>query len=191
VAYAARIFVALGGHVERYGDRNPSAYGLQLVLQQELSEVPGPRPGPNGSRTVSGSCSTCGIFTRCSPSPTSAVIAFEIRTVVYDILFLATWETLRTITADPAHLGAEIGFLTVLHPLGQKLMHPPHLHGLMNGGGIAPDGESWGVLAGWGFSLPDRVLSRLFRGLHPRSTILQVARAIVGRSKRDKCPYRA
>ena len=53
-------------------------------------------------------------------SPTSAVIAFEIRTVVYDILFLATWETLRTITADPAHLGAEIGFLTVLHPLGQE-----------------------------------------------------------------------
>jgi hypothetical protein len=65
----------------------------------------------------------------------------------------------------------------VLNPWGQKLMQPPHLHGLLPGGGIAPD-ENWGPSRA-GFFLPVRVLSRLFRGLHPRSTIQEVARAIM------------
>jgi hypothetical protein len=71
------------------------------------------------------------------------VIAFQNQTVVYDILFRAASETLRTIAADPKHLGAEIGFLGVLHTWGQSLTHHPHLHFLVPGGGIAPDGESW------------------------------------------------
>ena len=72
-----------------------------------------------------------------------AVIAFQNKRVVYDILFRAAAETLRTIAADPAHLGAEIGFLSVLHTWGQNLLHHPHLHCLVPGGGISPDGERW------------------------------------------------
>jgi len=93
-----------------------------------------------------------------------AAIAFQNKPVVYDILFRAAAETLRTIAADPAHLGAEIGFLAVLHSWGQNLMHHPHLHCLVPGGGISPDGSRW-IACRRGFFLPVRVLSRLFRGL--------------------------
>jgi Putative transposase/Transposase zinc-binding domain len=93
-----------------------------------------------------------------------ATIAFQNKVVVYDILFRAAAETLRTIAADPAHLGAEIGFLAVLHTWGQNLLHHPHLHCLVPGGGIAPDGSRW-IACRPGFFLPVRVLSRLFRGL--------------------------
>jgi hypothetical protein len=90
-------------------------------------------------------------------------IAFQNQTVVYDILFRAASETLRTIAADPQHLGAEIGFLAVLHTWGQALTHHPHLHFLVPGGGIAPDGKSW-IPCRKGFLLPVQVLSCLFRG---------------------------
>ena len=69
------------------------------------------------------------------------VIALQNQTVVLDLLFRAASETLRTIAADPEHLGAEIGFLAVLHSWGQSLTHHPHLHFLVPGGGIAPDGK--------------------------------------------------
>ena len=93
-----------------------------------------------------------------------AVIAFQNKPAVYDILFRAAAETLRTIAADPAHLGAEIGFVSVLHTWGQNLLHHPHLHCLVPGGGISPGGSQW-VACRPGFFLPVRVLSRLFRGL--------------------------
>ncbi len=93
-----------------------------------------------------------------------AAIAFQNKPAVYDILFRAAAETLRTIAADPRHLGAEIGFLAVLHSWGQNLSHHPHLHCLVPGGGIAPDGGSW-IACRPGFFLPVRVLSRLFRRL--------------------------
>src|SRR4051812_31150113 len=93
-----------------------------------------------------------------------AVIAFQNKPAVYDILFRTAAETLRRIAADPTHLGAEIGFLGVLHTWGQNLLHPPHLHCLVPGGGIPPDGTRW-VACRRNFFLPVRVLSRLFRGL--------------------------
>jgi hypothetical protein len=93
-----------------------------------------------------------------------AVIAFQNKQTVYDILFRAASETLRTIAADPEHLGAEIGFFGVLHTWSQNLLHHPHLHFLVPGGGLSLDGERW-VACRPGFFLPVRVLSRLFRGL--------------------------
>ena len=93
-----------------------------------------------------------------------ATVAFQNQTVVYDVLFRAASETLHTIAADPKHLGAEIGFLAVLHTWGQNLLHHPHLHCLVPGGGIAPDGRRW-ISCRPGFFLPVRVLSRMFRGL--------------------------
>lgn len=72
-----------------------------------------------------------------------AAIAYQNKAVVYDILFRATAETLRTIGADPKHLGAEIGFIAILHTWGQNLMHHPHLHCVVPGGGLTPNGERW------------------------------------------------
>jgi hypothetical protein len=97
------------------------------------------------------------------PGPIAA-IALQNRRLVYDLLFHASAETLRTIAADPQHLGAEIGFLSILHTWGQNLLHHPHVHCVVPGGGIAPDGERW-IGCRPGFFLPVRVLSRLFRRL--------------------------
>ena len=93
-----------------------------------------------------------------------AAIAYQNKAVVYDILFHATAETLRTIAADPKHLGAEIGFIAILHTWGQNLLHHPHLHCVVPGGGLSADGERW-ISCRPGFFLPVRVLSRLFRRL--------------------------
>jgi hypothetical protein len=93
-----------------------------------------------------------------------AVIACQNKAAVYDILFRAAAETLRTIAADPAHLGAEIGFLAILHTWGQNLLHHPHLHCVVPGGGLSSDGTRW-IACRPGFFLPVRVLSRLFRRL--------------------------
>jgi hypothetical protein len=93
-----------------------------------------------------------------------AGIAFYNRRAVYDILFRTTAQTLTTIARDPQHLGAEIGFFAVLHTWGQNLLHHPHLHCVVPGGGLSPDGEHW-MSCLPGFFLPVRVLSRLFRRL--------------------------
>ena len=93
-----------------------------------------------------------------------APLAYQNKKVVYAILFRAAAETLRTIAADPQHLGAEIGFFAVLHTWGQNLHHHPHLHCVVAGGGLSPDGQRW-ISCRPGFFLPVRVLSRLFRRL--------------------------
>ena len=93
-----------------------------------------------------------------------AAIAWQNKNVVYGILFRATAETLRTIAADPRHLGAEIGFFAVLHSWGSNLSHHPHLHCVVPGGGVSSDGSRW-ISSRPGFFLPVRVLSRLFRRL--------------------------
>jgi integrase/recombinase XerD len=79
-------------------------------------------------------------------------------------LFRATAETLSTIAADPEHLGAEIGFFAVLHTWGQNLLFHPHLHCVVPGGGVSPDGSRW-IPCRPRFFLPVRVLSCLFRRL--------------------------
>ena len=93
-----------------------------------------------------------------------AVIAKQNKATVYTILFRAVAETLRTIAADPKHLGAAIGFFAVLHTWGQTLVHHPHLHCVVPGGGLSLDGTRW-IACRPGFLLPVRVLSRLFRRL--------------------------
>jgi Putative transposase/Transposase zinc-binding domain len=93
-----------------------------------------------------------------------AAIAYQNKELVYGILFRATVETLSTIAADPKHLGAEIGFFAILHTWGQNLLHHPHLHCVVPGGGISPDGTRW-IRCRPRFFLPIRVLSRLFRRL--------------------------
>jgi predicted Zn-ribbon and HTH transcriptional regulator len=91
-----------------------------------------------------------------------ADIAYQNKAVIYDLLFKASAETLITIAADPEHLGARVGILSVLHTWGSALTHHPHVHMIVPGGGISLDGSSW-VTCRPGFFLPVRVLSRLFR----------------------------
>jgi hypothetical protein len=95
------------------------------------------------------------------PAPI-ADIAYQNKAVVYGLLFDVAAETLMRIAADPRHLGASIGATLVLHTWGSALTHHPHVHGIVPGGGLAPDGKSW-IACRPGFFLSVRVLSRLFR----------------------------
>src|SRR6516162_10890067 len=93
-----------------------------------------------------------------------ATIAYQNKRELYGILFKATAQTLLTIATDPKHLGAEIGFFAVLHTWGQNLLHHPHLHCVVTGGGLSADGSQW-ISCRAEFFLPVGVLSRLFRRL--------------------------
>lgn len=93
-----------------------------------------------------------------------ADIAFQNPAVVYNILFKAASETLLTIAADPKHLGVRTALTAVLHTWGSAMTHHPHLHCIVPGGGLSPDGKKW-ISCRKGFFLPVRVLSRLFRRL--------------------------
>ncbi len=93
-----------------------------------------------------------------------ADIAYQNKAVIYDLLFKAAAETLLTIAADPKHLGARIGIVSVLHTWGSAMTHHPHMHMIVPGGGLSPDGQSW-ISCKPGFFLPVRVLSALFRRL--------------------------
>ena len=93
-----------------------------------------------------------------------ATIAYHNKRELYGILFRAAADTLLAIAADPKHLGAEIGLFAVLHTWGSNLLHHPHLHCVVPGGGLSPDGTEW-ISCRAGFFLPVRVLSHLFRRL--------------------------
>jgi len=93
-----------------------------------------------------------------------APLALQNKKAVYDILFRTASQTLLRIGADRKHLGAQLGFMAVLHTWGQTLTHHPHLHCVVPGGGLALDAERW-IPCKQGFFLPVRVLSRLFRRL--------------------------
>jgi hypothetical protein len=93
-----------------------------------------------------------------------ALVAFQNKAVVYDLLFQAASETMLRIAADPRHLGARIGITAVLHTWGSALTHHPHVHMVVPGGGISLDGQRW-VPSRPAFLLPVRVLGKLFRGV--------------------------
>jgi hypothetical protein len=93
-----------------------------------------------------------------------ANIAYQNKAMIYDLLFKASSETLLTIAADPKHLAARIGILSVLHTWGSAMTHHPHVHMIVPGGGFSLDAKSW-VSCRPRFFLPVRVLSRLFRRL--------------------------
>ncbi len=93
-----------------------------------------------------------------------ADIAYQNKRVIYAILFKASAEATITIASDPKHLGARIGITAVLHTWGSAMTHHPHVHMIVPGGGLAPDGQAW-LSCRPHFFLPVRVLSRLFRRL--------------------------
>ena len=93
-----------------------------------------------------------------------ADIALQNKAAIYDLLFRTASQTMLTIAADPRHLGARIGITAVLHSWGSALLHHPHIHMIVPGGGISLDGERW-VSSRPAFLLPVRVLGKLFRRL--------------------------
>jgi hypothetical protein len=93
-----------------------------------------------------------------------ADLAWSNKAVVYDLLFKAAAETTLTLAADPKHLGARIGLTAVLHTWGSAMTHHPHVHMIVPGGGLSPDGTRW-IACRPNFFLPVRILSKLFRRL--------------------------
>jgi hypothetical protein len=94
---------------------------------------------------------------------TLSSLALHNKKLIYTLLFRASAATLLEIAADPKHLGAEIGFFSILHTWGQNLLHHPHLHCVIPAGGLSPDCKVW-VRPKYRFFLPCGVLSRVFRG---------------------------
>jgi hypothetical protein len=92
-----------------------------------------------------------------------APLVLHNKKLLYTLLFRASAATLLEIAADPKHLGAEIGFLSVLHTWGQNLLHHPHVHCVIPAGGLSPNHKAW-VRPRYRFFLPVKVLSRVFRG---------------------------
>jgi hypothetical protein len=90
-------------------------------------------------------------------------LALRNQNVLYSILFKAVSETLKELAADPKYLAAEVGFIAILHTWSQTLMDHPHLHCIVTGGGLSPDGKKW-IPCKKDFFIPVKVLSRLFRG---------------------------
>lgn len=93
-----------------------------------------------------------------------AHIAYWNKRAVYGLLFRASAETVMTIATDPKRMGAQVGMTSVLHTWGSAMTHHPHIHMIVPGGGLSPDGTRW-IACKPGFFLHVRVLSRLFRRL--------------------------
>ena len=91
------------------------------------------------------------------------VLALDNPRVFYDLLFSASAQTLLQVAKDPKHLGAEIGWISILHTWGQNLLLHPHIHCVIPSGGLSPDHSRW-VRPRYPFLLPVKVLSRVFRG---------------------------
>jgi len=92
-----------------------------------------------------------------------APLALQNKRLIYNLLFHTRAATLLEIARDPRHLGAEIGFFSVLHTWDQRLQHHPHVHCVLAAGGLAPDHSRW-ISSCHSFFLPIKVLSRIFRG---------------------------
>ena len=91
------------------------------------------------------------------------VLALDNARLFYDLLFTASAQTLLEIAADPKHLGAEIGVISILHTWGQNLLLHPHIHCAIPAGGLSPDHRRW-IRPRYPFFLPVKILSRVFRG---------------------------
>jgi hypothetical protein len=96
------------------------------------------------------------------PEPLKPVM-LQNQQLMYGLLFRAVSQTLLEIAADPRRLGAQVGFLAVLHTWSQNLLHHPHIHCVVPAGGIAPDGSRW-IHCRPKFFLPVKVLGKMFRG---------------------------
>ena len=155
---------ALGGHIERCADCGLIRVAYNSCRNRHCPKCQGPARAAWVAERQAELLPVPYFHVVFTLPASAAEIAFQNKAAVYAILFKAAAETLTTIAADPRHLGAEIGFIGVLHTWGQNLQHHPHVHCLVPGGGLSLDGTRW-VSCRPSFFLPVRVLSRLFRRL--------------------------
>jgi hypothetical protein len=155
---------ALGGHVERCGDCGTERIAYNSCRNRHCPKCQGVA-ARNWLAAREADLLEVPYFHVVFTLPAEiAAIAYQNKAVVYDALFRASSEALMTIAADPSHLGARIGVTAVLHTWGSAMTHHPHVHMIVPGGGLSPDGERW-IACRPGFLLPVKVLSRLFRRL--------------------------
>ncbi len=155
---------ALGGHVERCQDCGHSRIAYNSCRNRHCPKCQG-AAARDWLAAREADLLPVGYFHLVFTLPAEiAPIAYQNKTVVYDLLFRSAAETLLTIAADHKYLGARIGFTAVLHTWGSAMTHHPHLHMIVPGGGISLDGARW-IQCRPGFLVPVRVLSRLFRRL--------------------------
>ena len=155
---------ALGGHVERCGDCGHTRISYNSCRNRHCPKCQG-AAARDWLAAREADLLPVGYFHVVFTLPAEiAPIAYQNKTVVYDLLFRTAAETLLTIAADPKHLGARIGATAVLHSWGATMTHHPHVHMIVPGGGISLDGTRW-IRCRPGFLLPVEVLSRLFRRL--------------------------
>ena len=155
---------ALGGHVARCEDCDHTVIAFNSCRDRHCPKCQA-TAARNWLADREAELLPVGYFHLVFTLPKSiADIAYQNKAVIYDLLFKVSAETMLTIAADPKHLGAKVGFTSVLHSWGSAMTHHPHIHMIVPGGGIAMDGSKW-VPCRPNFFLPVRVLSRLFRGL--------------------------
>ena len=152
---------ALGGHVEVCSDCGHQRIAYNSCRNRHCPRCQG-AAARNWLEAQEANLLPVGYFHVVFTLPTEiADIAFQNKALVYDLLFKAASQTMLTIAADLRHLGARIGITAVLHTWGSAMTHHPHIHMIVPGGGINPDGQ-W-VSSRPAFLLPVRVLGALFR----------------------------
>ncbi len=155
---------ALGGHVARCDDCHHTAIAYNSCRNRHCPKCQG-AAARDWLEARQSELLPVGYFhiVFTLPAPIAA-IAYHNKRVIYDLLFKVSSETMLTIAADPKHLGAKIGIISVLHTWGSAMTHHPHVHMIVPGGGLSDDGEHW-ITCRPSFFLPVFVLSRLFRRL--------------------------
>jgi Putative transposase/Transposase zinc-binding domain len=155
---------ALGGHVARCGDCAHTVVAFNSCRNRHCPKCQG-SAARKWLAEREAELLDVGYFHLVFTLPAPAAdIAWQNKAVVYDLLFKAAAETTLTIAADARHLGARIGITAVLHTWGSAMTHHPHIHMIVPGGGLSPDGTRW-IACRPRFFLSVRVLSRLFRRL--------------------------
>ncbi len=155
---------ALGGHVARCEDCNHTAIAYNSCRNRHCPKCQG-NAARDWLEARQAELLPVPYFHIVFTLPAAiADIAYQNKRVIYNLLFKASAETLTTIAADPKHMGAKIGIISVLHTWGSAMTHHPHVHMIVPGGGRSLDGRRW-ITRKPGFFLPVLVLSRLFRRL--------------------------
>ena len=154
---------ALGGHVDRCGSCGHERISYNSCRDRHCPKCQGSQRAKWVAQRVE----------RLLPVPYFHVVftvpselgplIYRNQRLMYGLFFTAAAQTLKQIAADPKHLGAEVALTCVLHTWAQNLTFHPHLHCVVTGGGLAPDGQSW-VTGRDNYFLPVKVLARLFRG---------------------------
>jgi Putative transposase/Transposase zinc-binding domain len=161
---------ALGGHVQRCGRCGHEAIAYNSCRNRHCPKCQGSRTAAWLQREASWLLPVAYYHVVFTLPPAVAAVVWQNQRVGYTLLFRAAQQTLREVAANPKHLGAQVGLLTVLHTWGQDLHYHPHLHVIASGGGLACDAGGrptapprW-VACRPGFFLPVRVLSRVYQG---------------------------